>query len=88
MQASLKKIFMMLGRVRCRQVDDNPSLDQMRPAMTSQCLDFYKSGTMASARVRELDYDVTRNTTLDLRLYPEHFDQIKVSILTNLKQCE
>jgi hypothetical protein len=37
---------------------------------------------------RQKDFDVTRNTILDSLLYPEHFDQIKVSILTNLKQCE
>jgi hypothetical protein len=105
MQASLKKIFTMLGRVRCCQVDDNPSLNQMWPAMTSQCLDFYKSVMVQAQRLRieyvnyvalnpaneisrQEDFNVTRNTILDLQLYPEHFDQIKVSILTNLKQCE
>jgi hypothetical protein len=55
MQASLKKIFTMLGRVRRRQVDDNPSLDQMRPAMTSRCLDFYKSVMVQAQRLR-LEY--------------------------------
>ena len=33
----------MLGRVRRRQEDDDPSLKQKRPAMTLRCTDFYKA---------------------------------------------
>lgn len=51
-KASLKKIFTMLGRVRNRQEDDNPSLKQMRPAMTSRCTDFYKAVMIEAQRFR------------------------------------
>jgi hypothetical protein len=43
LQSSLKKIMTMLGQVRCRQVDDNPLLETMRPSDTSQVKDFYKA---------------------------------------------
>ncbi|KAF8234981.1 hypothetical protein L208DRAFT_1376676 [Tricholoma matsutake] len=56
--------------------------------MTLWCLDFYKSVMVQAQRLQleQEDFDVTHNTILDSQLYPEHFDQIKVSILTNLKQ--
>jgi hypothetical protein len=51
-RVSIPLTITMLGRVRRRQVDDNPSLDQMRPAMTSRCLDFYKSVMVQAQRLR------------------------------------
>jgi hypothetical protein len=54
-QASLKKIMTMLGRVRRRQVDDNPALAQSRPAVSSRSEDFYKAVTVQSQRLR-LEY--------------------------------
>jgi len=42
----------MLGRVRHRQEDDDPSLKQMRPAMTSRCMDFYKAVMIEAQRFR------------------------------------
>jgi hypothetical protein len=51
-QASLKKIMTMLGRVRRRQVDDDPMLVQTRPAVTSRSEDFYKAVMVQSQRLR------------------------------------
>jgi hypothetical protein len=45
----------MLGRVRRRQVDDDPLLDRTRPAMTSRCVDFYKAIMVEAQRLR-LEY--------------------------------
>jgi hypothetical protein len=43
---------MMLGRVRRRQEDDDSSLKQTRPAMTSRCTDFYKAVMIEAQRFR------------------------------------
>lgn len=51
-QASLKKIVTMLGRVRRRQIDDNPALEQLRPAVTTRSTDFYKAVMVQSQRLR------------------------------------
>lgn len=51
-QASLKKHMTMLGRVRRRQVDDNPSLELSRPAFTSRAMDYYKALMVQSQRLR------------------------------------
>lgn len=42
----------MLGCVRCRQVDDNMSLEQARPAFTPRILDFYKALMVQAQRLR------------------------------------
>jgi hypothetical protein len=45
----------MLGRVRRRQTEDNPSIEQSRPAVTSRSTDFYKAVMVQSQRLR-LEY--------------------------------
>ena len=42
----------MLGRVRRCQEDDNPSLKQTRPVMSSCCMDFYKAIMIEAQRFR------------------------------------
>jgi hypothetical protein len=42
----------MLGRVRRRQVDDDPSLEQSRPSDSSRAKDFYKAVMIQSQRMR------------------------------------
>jgi hypothetical protein len=42
----------MLGRVRRRQVDDNPLLETARPSDTSRVKDFYKAVMIQSQRMR------------------------------------
>jgi hypothetical protein len=51
-KSSLKKTMTMLGRVRRRQVDDNPSLEQARPAFTPRTSDFYKALMIQAQRLR------------------------------------
>lgn len=55
LQASLKKIMTMLGRVRRRQADDDPTLEQARPAFTNRSTDFYKAVMVQAQRAR-LEY--------------------------------
>ena len=45
----------MLGRVRRRQVDDDPALEQTRPAFTTRSSDFYKAVMVQAQRLR-LEY--------------------------------
>ncbi|KAI5822687.1 hypothetical protein K523DRAFT_367004, partial [Schizophyllum commune Tattone D] len=80
---SIKKHMTMLGRIRRRQVDDNPALDQSRPFKTSRVNDFYKA-LLANAnrqRLRKEGFDVAKNTILDTELLPEHFEQVKRAAL-------
>lgn len=42
----------MLGRVRHRQEDDDSTLKQTRPVMTSRCTDFYKAVMIEAQRFR------------------------------------
>jgi hypothetical protein len=42
----------MLGRVRRRQVDDDPALENARPAFTPRITDFYKALMVQAQRVR------------------------------------
>ncbi|KAG2081889.1 hypothetical protein BD769DRAFT_1683568 [Suillus cothurnatus] len=86
--SSLKKTMSMLGRVRRRQVDDNMSLEQARPAFTPRISDFYKARMVQAQHLRleREDFDVTENTILDSHLFPEHFEQVKKSIFTTLTQ--
>jgi len=45
----------MLGRVRHHQIDDNPTLEQTRPAFTSRTMDYYKVLMVQAQRLR-LEY--------------------------------
>jgi hypothetical protein len=51
-KSSLKKHMTMLGRVRRRQIVDNPSLEQTRPAFTSRTMDYYKALMVQAQRLR------------------------------------
>ncbi|KAH9023664.1 hypothetical protein EDB85DRAFT_306089 [Lactarius pseudohatsudake] len=86
--SSLKKHMTMLGRVRRRQIDDNPALEHMRPAFTARTMDYYKALMVQAQRLRldDMNFDITKNTILDSELFPEHFEQITRSILTRLPQ--
>lgn len=42
----------MLGRVRRRQVDSDPYLEQARPAYTPRVFDFYKALMVQAQRLR------------------------------------
>ena len=42
----------MLGRIRRRQCDDDPTLQARRPASTSRSQDFYKALMVESQRLR------------------------------------
>lgn len=81
--ASLKKHMTMLGRLRRRQCDDDPSLDRTRPAVTTRTLEFYNAVMIEADRARfeRDDFDVTHNTILDSHIFPHHFEQIKRAIL-------
>jgi len=50
-QSSLKKTMAMLGRVRRRQVDDDPPLEHARPAFTPRISDFYKALMVQAQRL-------------------------------------
>ena len=52
MKSSLKKHMTMLGRVRRCQIDDDPSLEQTRPAFTSRTMDYYKALMVEAQRLR------------------------------------
>jgi hypothetical protein len=52
MKSSLKKHMTMLGRVRRRQIDDDQSLEQTRPAFTSRTMDYYKALMVEAQRLR------------------------------------
>ena len=54
-QASLKKVMTMLGRVRHRQADDDPTLDSRRPPSSTRGSDFYKALMVEAQRLR-LEY--------------------------------
>jgi hypothetical protein len=54
-QASLKKIMTMLGHVRRRQADDDPTLDSRRPPSSTRGSDFYKALMVEAQRLR-LEY--------------------------------
>jgi hypothetical protein len=54
-QASLKKVMTMLGRVRRRQADDDPTLDGRRPASSTRGSDFCKALMVEAQRLR-LEY--------------------------------
>ncbi|OBZ66313.1 hypothetical protein A0H81_13774 [Grifola frondosa] len=86
--ASLKKVMTMLGRIRRRQCDDDPTLDQRRPAFSTRSADFYKAVMIQAQRVRldKEDFDITENTILDSQLFPEHFEQVKQAILMRTSQ--
>jgi hypothetical protein len=51
LQASLKKIMTMLGRIQRRQIDNDPTFDQMCPAVTSRSTDFYKAVMVQSQQL-------------------------------------
>ncbi|KAH8995285.1 hypothetical protein EDB86DRAFT_3077787 [Lactarius hatsudake] len=86
--SSLKKHMTMLGRVRRRQIDDNPALEHMQPAFTAHTMDYYKALMVQAQRLRldDVNFNITKNTILDSELFPEHFEQITRSILTRLPQ--
>lgn len=54
-KSSLKKIMTMLGRVRRRQEDEDPTIRVSRPAKTSRTEDYYKAVMIQSQRLR-LEY--------------------------------
>lgn len=54
-QASLKKVMTMLGRVRRRQVDDDHTLEISRPASSNRSSEFYKA-LMVEAQCLQLEY--------------------------------
>ena len=54
-QASLKKIMTMLGRVCCRQANDDATLDGQRPASSTRGSDFCKV-LMVEAQRLQLEY--------------------------------
>ncbi|PPR03704.1 hypothetical protein CVT24_007425 [Panaeolus cyanescens] len=86
--SSLKKIMTMLGRVRRRQEDTDPSLITKRPAKNSRTDDFFKALMVQAQRYRleSADFDITQGTILDSQLRPEQFDKITEAILTKLTQ--
>ena len=51
-QQSLKKIMVMLGRVRRRQCDDDPTLARCRPAESDRLKEFYKAVRVTAQRQR------------------------------------
>ncbi|PPR04719.1 hypothetical protein CVT24_011841 [Panaeolus cyanescens] len=86
--SSLKKIMTMLGRVRRRQEDTDPSLITKRPAKNSRTDDFFRALMVQAQRYRleSADFDITQGTILDSQLRPEQFDEITEAILTKLTQ--
>jgi hypothetical protein len=62
MQSSLKKIMTMLGRVRRRQADDDPTIEDRRPAATTRSQDFYKA-LMVEAQHLHLEYVILTDGT-------------------------
>ncbi|PPQ83254.1 hypothetical protein CVT24_001164 [Panaeolus cyanescens] len=78
----------MLGRVRRRQEDTDPSLITKRPAKNSHTDDFFRALMVQAQRYRleSADFDITQGTILDSQLRPEQFDEITEAILTKLTQ--
>ena len=44
--------MVVLGRIRRRQVDQNPELDQLRPAKTTRVNDFFKATLVNATRAQ------------------------------------
>ncbi|EDR05640.1 uncharacterized protein LACBIDRAFT_302766 [Laccaria bicolor S238N-H82] len=86
--SSLKKNMTMLGRVRQRQCDNDPTLQARRPTSTSRSQDFYKALMVESQRLRLEDefFDISENTILDSQLHAVHFEEITSAIFTKLDQ--
>lgn len=78
----------MLGRVRRRQYDDDPSLDQRRPALTTRTAELFNALMVQADRARfeSDDFDITDNTILDSQMLPYHFDQVTHAILMQTTQ--
>lgn len=85
---SLKKIMTMLGRVRRRQYDDDPSLLDSRPAESIRSREVFNALMTEAERIRMArdDFDITENTIIDSQLYPHHFEQIETAILLHSVQ--
>jgi len=63
----------MLGRIRWRQQDFDPSLVHSRPGSNSRCQDYIKSVMVKARRLRiqRANFDVTEGTLLEYELRPE-----------------
>jgi len=64
----------MLGRIRRRQQDSDPTLVEARPATNFRCQGFIKSVMVQARRLRieRANFDVTKGTILEYELHPSN----------------